>query len=98
MCVRRSKRRHVSNAFHSACGSCLCYRSRTDARARARGLASVSSPNYEPKGPWTDFRIGAVDCPSLNSNRNRRTFFVFRMDFLLAGTLFSFYLWNFNAG
>jgi hypothetical protein len=32
-CVRHSKRRHVSNASHSACGCCLCDRSRTDVRA-----------------------------------------------------------------
>ena len=47
MCARHSRQRHVSNAFHSACSSCLCYRSRTAAKARARGQASASSPNFE---------------------------------------------------
>ena len=40
-------------------------------------------------------RSGAVHNP--NSNRNRRTSLVFRMDFLLAGTLISLFM-SFNAG
>jgi site-specific recombinase XerD len=36
-------------------------------------------------------------CPNLNSNRNRKTSLTFRMDDLLAGTLFSLWM-EFNAG
>lgn len=36
-------------------------------------------------------------CPRPNSNLNRKTSFIFRMDVLLAGTLFSLFM-EFNAG
>jgi hypothetical protein len=47
-------------------------------------LGTVPSPIPQLRAIWR--------CPNPNSNRNRSTSFVFRMDFLLAGTLFSLFM------
>jgi hypothetical protein len=52
------------------------------AAARSRYSWTVPNPIPQLRAIWR--------CPSPNSNRNRRTSLTFRMDFLLAGTLFSF--------
>src|ERR1700677_3233726 len=91
--------------FQSGCGRCLAARGETGCCPNNFASSSSSlqpSGNGQPtpaasarsRYSWTVLspirRLRAIcRCPNLNSNRNRRTSLTFRMDDLLAGTLFS---------
>jgi len=59
--------------------------------------AAAAVPDYSWTVPAHPATARDLPLPQPHSNRNRRTSFVFRMDFLLAGTLFSLFM-EFNAG
>src|SRR5882724_4884040 len=91
--------------FQSGCGLCFTARGETGCCPNnfASSASSLqSSGNGQPtpaasarsRYSWTVLspirQLRAIcRCPNLNSNRNRRTSLTFRMDDLLAGTLFS---------
>src|ERR1700691_2059409 len=91
--------------FQSGCGRCLAARGETGCCPNNFASSSSSlqpSGNGQPtpaasarsRYSWTVLspirQLRAIcRCPNLNSNRNRRTSLTFRMDDLLAGTLFS---------
>ena len=94
--------------FQSGCGLCFTARGETGCCPNSFASSSSSlqsSGNGQPtpaasarsRYSWTVpspiRQLRAIcRCPNLNSNRNRRTSLTFRMDDLLAGTLFSLWM------